>query len=67
MQAQRGQAALERKVAVLEAHQLEVHNVLCSLEDEAQRLYRVPPCHGLCWAGCTGSGNMPWMSMMAPA
>ena len=42
MQAQRGQAALERKVAVLEAHQLEVHNVLCSLEDEAQRLYRVP-------------------------
>ena len=33
---------MERKVAVLEAHQVEVHQVLCSLEDEAARLYRVP-------------------------
>ena len=43
LQAQKGQAALERKVAMLETHQLEVHQALTSMEAEAQSLYRVRP------------------------
>ena len=54
-QAQKGQEALERRVAMLETHQLEIHNALVTMEDEALRLHRVsraargriwlPACH----------------------
>lgn len=40
LQAQKGQQALERRVAMLETHQLEVHNALVTMENEAMRLHR---------------------------
>jgi hypothetical protein len=40
-QAQIGQESLEKKVALLEAHQKEVHDSLVSMEGLALRMYQV--------------------------
>ena len=55
-QAHKGQEALEKKVALLEAHQKEIHDSLSSMESHALRLYQVltlicqQPIHkSLCW------------------
>ena len=41
MQTRSGQAALEKKVGMLETHQREIHEALLSIENEAARLYQV--------------------------
>lgn len=35
-----GQEALEKKLALVETHQKEIHDTLSSMEGEAERLYR---------------------------
>ena len=40
MQTRSGQAALEKKVGMLETHQREIHEALLSIENEAARLYQ---------------------------
>lgn len=41
VQAHKGQESLERKVALLEAHQKEIHDSLVSMENVAVRMYQV--------------------------
>ncbi len=41
MQTRSSQAALEKKVGMLETHQREIHEALLSMENEAARLYQV--------------------------
>ena len=41
VQTRSGQAALEKKVGMLETHQREIHEALLSMENEAARLYQV--------------------------
>lgn len=43
MQAHKGQETLEKKIALLEAHQKEIHDALVSMENHALRLYQVGP------------------------
>lgn len=38
----RGQEALEKKLGMLETHQVEIHEALLAMETEALRLYQVP-------------------------
>ena len=41
VQTRSSQAALEKKVGMLETHQREIHEALLSMENEAARLYQV--------------------------
>ena len=43
LQAHKGQESLEKKVALLEAHQKEVHDSLVSMENVALHMYQVGP------------------------
>lgn len=41
LQAHKGQESLEKKIALLEAHQKEVHDSLVSMENVALHMYQV--------------------------